>query len=318
MIGNVKATPLLRLGLAQGLGLVVACAGAEEGGAPAADDQGTTEIRSVDLAVNERPCGEATIAVVTRPEGSTYAFCTLPREGLFAFELLPTAAEPGLLDAAPDALSLLHQVVPEGQAIPGWVEESLSTGVKLSSHEPWRVVAEGTTVGQRRFALEGSCNDPDTFFADADGHLQNFVGEFVNFNPGAGWTIYDCVDEVRFRHEGWGTSIRTASGQPETSDGTCGMYGRVLGCGASHTLLEAMVRDRTDSGSFSNFFTFWIPAGGFGKVKGYSNGLHSCNPSHNRDDYRIEIHSAPNSFHHFAGIYIGRAKNNVRCDINPN
>ncbi len=252
----------------------------------------------------ETPCGDATIAVLTDEKGATYAFCASPEGGPLVLERLPSAAVRSWLEEEPDLVALFDRIHPADVPVPAWVRESLIAGVKIGAAEPYRwtaPVADVTTV-----ALAGSCADPDTFFDDANDQWDSFAREFAT--PTFNFPWWTCVDEATFAHESYAHTIHTVSNTPITDNGACAVYGRVLGCGSGDTVLTGDIRGTAGSGTWSNFFTMSIPSGGFGKVKKYANAAKSCHPDEDRDDFRIEADSEPGASHHYAAIFINRAR----------
>jgi hypothetical protein len=253
---------------------------------------------------DEAPCGDATIAVLTDEQGATYAFCAHPEGGPLVLERLPSAAARSRLDDEADVAALFDSIHPADVAAPAWVRESLIAGEKIGDEEPYRWAAPSPAV--HAVALAGSCADPDTFFDDATDQWKTFIEEFAT--PLFFTSPFTCVDEATFAHESRGHTIHTVSNTPITDDGACAVYGRVLGCGSGDTALTGDIRGAPGSGAWSHFFTMSIASGGFGKVKGYANGAHSCHPDDDRDDFRIEAVSEPGASHHYAAIFINRAR----------
>lgn len=274
----------------------------------------------VDLSINEMPCGESTIAVITDERAATYAFCASPDGdgGALVFELLPSESVESLLDEESDAVALLTRILPPGQDAPGWVVESVRSGARACEHAPYTVRAKSAPPIQN-FVANG-CADPDAVYDEAmDSLFPSFYDEFVYFGgAGSNYTIRSCVREHEFFHEGYGTSQRIASDYTHTQDGACAGYARVYSCGG-YTLLQAFTRAGT-SGAWSDFFSFWVPAGGLGKVKVYANPQHSCHPTRDKDDIRFYATSNPGAYHHFVATFIGRTDtvgNALICNTDP-
>jgi hypothetical protein len=252
----------------------------------------------------EAPCGDATVAVLTDEQGATYAFCAHPEAGPLVLESLPSAAARSRLDEEPDMEALFDSIHPASVQAPEWVRASLIAGEKIGDEDAYRWAAPPAEV--QAVALAGSCADPDTFFDDALTHWQTLIREFATptFNR-PGW---ECVDEAIFENDFMTHTLHTVSNTPITDDGACAVAGRVLGCGSGDTILTGDVRGTAGSGSWSNFFTLTIHSGGFGKVKQYGNAAHNCHPDYDRDDFRIRAVSESGAWHHYAAIFINRAR----------
>ena len=282
-----------------------------------ADPERSLGADGVDLTINEAPCGESTIAVITDERAATYAFCTSPdgQGGALVFELLPSESLESLLDEENDPVALLARVLPPGQDAPAWVTESVRFGARVGDHDPFIASAAPPTS-----SLVAACADPDAAFDEAWlSEFPDFYDEFVYFGgEGSDYTIRDCVREHTFWHEAVGSSQRTASGYTHTASGACAGYARVYSC-SGYTLLTAVTRDGT-TGDWNDFFSFWVPAGGLGKVKVYANAQHSCHPTRDRDDIRFNAESSPGAYHHFLATFVGRTDtvgNALICNTDP-
>lgn len=272
----------------------------------------------VDLSINEEPCGENTIAVITDERAATYAFCSSPSAegGALVFELLPSDSHESLLDQENDAAALLARIMPAGQEAPAWVTESVRLGARVGDESPFVAHAMPPTSN----FVATACADPDAAFDEAWlSEFPNFYDEFVYFGgAGSAYTIRDCVREHMFFHEAVPSSQRTASGYTHTENGACAGYARVYSCDG-YTLLEALTREGT-SGDWNDYFSFWVPAGGLGKVKVYANAQQSCHPTRDKDDIRFLAESSPGAYHHFLATFIGRTDtvgNALICNTDP-
>lgn len=268
---------------------------------------------------NSAPCGEHTIAVVHDERGATYAFCGHSDSGLLVGEVLPSGALESYLDREAGGVELFDRLM-AGDTAPQWVREAIISGKHPGGEKAFIKEAKlDQSISKSSFALAGSCADPDAFFADSAIQFDSFYLEFANFGGWGGpYTPNDCVDEQEYNHEAWGTSQRVASW--EWGNGACAANGRVLACGSQDTILTASIRGTPGSGAWSEFFNMWIPPGGFGKVKGYANGDHSCHPDQDRDDFWIRAESGPGGWHHYAATLVNRARNlngTSTCDVDP-
>lgn len=288
----------MSLGFTAGAALLSACGG-QEGGTEA-------ELAEQPAALNnERPCGDATVAVLEDARGASYVFCASPELGLLAFEGLPSAAEVSKLDQGGDLEVLFAAVHPAEVPVPGWVTDALRGGAKPEGQAPYRWRAPAAETQRRGQALEGSCADPNTFYADASTHWEEFILEFTT--P-TWWTHHtECVEEVTLQRTGGGLTRYSSHLQPVTAGGTCGAYARALACGSGTTVLRAYKDETAGGGSYTEIFSFTMGSGGFGKAKYYSNGSKSCHPSADKDDFRFEAQSAAGASHVFANIFIHEA-----------
>ena len=288
----------MTLGLTAGAALLTACGG--QGGEAEAE---LTQ-RPVELT-NERPCGDATVAVLEDARGASYVFCASPEGGLLAFEGLPSAAEASKLDEATSLEALFAAVHPPEVPAPIWVTEAFQSGSKPGDQAPYRWKAPVTTVQRRGQALEGSCADPDTFYEDANNQWEAFALEFVQHPWWA--ETFECVEEVTLQRSSGGLTRYSSQLQPITASGTCGPNARALARGRGNTVLRAFNDETAGGGSYSEIFSFTMGSGGFGKVKYYSNAAKDCHSSQDKDDFRFEAQSAVGASHVYANIFIHEA-----------
>ncbi|MEZ4294059.1 MAG: hypothetical protein R3B70_03710 [Polyangiaceae bacterium] len=283
-------------------------------------DPGRAAAGKVDLRLNEAPCGDNTIAVLTNDRAATYVFCAVPKEqeaGALVFELLASPDAESLLDDNTDPVSLLERVTPPGQEMPEWVTESVKSGVMWGDHP---FIDRAPSSGPIQGFISDACTNPDGVFNEAYyGEFPDFYDEFVYFGgAGSNYTIRSCVREHEFFHDYYITSQRTASAYEHTANGACAGYARMYSCN-DWTLLKANAREGT-SGAWTEVFAFWVPAGGLGKVKYYANSQHSCHPTRDKDDLQFRAESSPGAYHHFIGTFIGRTDtvgNALICNTDP-
>jgi len=276
------------------------------------------DVAPAEADLNERPCGDRTIAVVTDTRNNQYIFCAA---GDGQVEVLESIWEPArgeeLTAQYDDVIELFRAVVPADTSIPDDIIAALRSGQPR--------VAGLFKSGERRDDFPRLLSSSlCSFSAFEDEYCEScsfcywadFAAEVVDVG-GIGYNELDCTSDVRVCNQStW--HQRTASSsfgdfpfEGDTPGGACASRERLISCDGS-TLFNTWVRGGT-SGAFEPRITnFWVVEDTMAVGRIFSNDAHSCADNADRDDMRFRADSEPGAYHNYSLIFIKYAH-----DLNP-
>jgi hypothetical protein len=268
-------------------------------------------------ATNRRPCGGATIAVITTDDNDQYVFCT-GVDGVAVLESLwnPSHAQ-SRLEANPLPDDLVDAVLPAGDPTALLIHAALATGVAPA--QPFLIGTRDLRAPQ----FASSCNI-DTFYdtecsVARGSYWDQFADVFVD-PPGTDRAM-DCSVYSLFCHQAWGHHIRWASlyqagGLGETGSApwmaACGAKEWLVSCGGS-TYFQGSIRGGT-SGSWNLFTAWWVASGSSSVWVYYANGDHVCRGDTDRDDVKVDAVSEPGASHNASTMFMKKVTSLYGCD----
>ncbi|WP_156338504.1 hypothetical protein [Chondromyces crocatus] len=289
-----------------------------------ADDASAEDLRaptSLDEieALNARPCGDDTIAVVTDALNNQYVFCALGdgRVGVLESSWDPGAAPP-LTDSIPDPVALLETVTGSAADVPPEIFDAVRAGIPV--RETFRLGIRRTDAPR---AAAAGCNFTtfqNTYCGtDEDSPWDEFASNFVH-NHSSVYPDLDCTHGNRFCSAAL-NHTRIASAQPAYLEGGSGPVWRgacaardvVLSCGGS-TLFEASRRETAGTGAWTaSLANYWIAENTYAVWVMYAD-TGNCVASADNDDMMYKTVSEPGAYNHYSLFFLKWVANTIACE----